>query len=165
MAADGDKTAERSVSVSASGSVSAVPDIATISAGVITEADTARDALSRNNTTMAKLIDGLKAAGIAAKDIQTSSLNVAPRYVQAKDGRPSTVSGYSVSNQVRVTVRDIKKLGDILDQAITLGANQMHGIAFEVSNAETLKDEARKIAMENARRRAQLYATAAGAPG
>ena len=163
MAADGDKAAERTVSVSASGQVTAVPDIASISAGVLTEADTARDALSRNNATMAKLIDGLKAAGIASKDIQTSSLNVAPRYVQPREGRPATVSGYSVTNQVRITVRDIRKLGDILDQAITLGANQMHGIGFDVSNAETLKDDARKLAMDNARRRAQLYAAAAGA--
>jgi uncharacterized protein len=162
MAADGDKT-ERFVSVSAAGSVVAVPDTAYITAGVLTEGDTARDALSRNNVATAKLIDGLKAAGIAAKDIQTSQLSVSPRYTQPKEGRPATVNGYTVSNQVRVTVRDVKRLGEILDQTITLGANQMHGIAFEVSTAESLKDDARKAAMQNARRRAELYATAAGA--
>jgi uncharacterized protein YggE len=162
MAADSDK-AERFVSVSATGSVSAVPDTAYITAGVLTEADAARDALNRNNVATAKLIDGLKAAGIAAKDIQTSQLNVSPRYAQPKEGRPATVSGYTVSNQVRITVRDVKRLGEILDQAISLGANQMHGIAFEVSTAESLKDDARKAAMQNARRRAELYATAAGA--
>jgi uncharacterized protein len=162
MAADDGKT-ERFVSVSATGSVVAVPDTAYITAGVVTEADTAREALNRNNATTAKLIDGLKAAGIATKDIQTSQLNVSPRYTQPKDGRPASVNGYSVSNQVRITVRDVKRLGEILDQAITLGANQMHGIAFEVSTAETLKDDARKAAMQNARRRAELYATAAGA--
>jgi uncharacterized protein YggE len=162
MAADDSKT-ERFVSVSATGSVVAVPDTAYITAGVLTEADTARDALTRNNGATAKLIDGLKAAGIAPKDIQTSQLNVSPRYTQPRDGRPATVSGYTVSNQVRITVRDVKRLGEILDQAITLGANQMHGIAFEVSGAEQLKDDARKAAMQNARRRAELYATAAGA--
>ena len=161
MAADGDKT-ERFVSVSATGSVVAVPDTAYITAGVLTEGDTARDALNRNNVATAKLIDGLKAASIAAKDIQTSQLSVSPRYTQSKEGRPATVSGYTVSNQVRVTVRDVKRLGEILDQAITLGANQMHGISFEVSTAESLKDDARKAAMQNARRRAELYATAAG---
>jgi len=112
---------------------------------------------------MVKLIDGLKAAGIAANDIQTSSLTLSARYTQGKEGRPSMVSGYTVSNQVRLTVRDLSRLGNILDQTITLGANQTHGIAFEVSNAETLEDDARKLAMENARRRAQVYATAAGA--
>ena len=163
MAAEGDKSAESHVSVSATGSVAADPDMATISTGVIVEADTAKDALARNSTVMAKLIDGLKALAIAAKDIQTTAVNVEPRYVQAKDGRPTTISGYRVVNQVRLTVRDVKRLGEILDSAITLGANQVNGINFDVSNAETLKDEARKQAMVNAKRRAELYATAAGA--
>ena len=162
-AAEGDKIADRLVNVSASGRIAVVPDIARISAGVMTEADTTREALNRNKAVMVKLIDGLKAAGIAANDIQTSSLTLSARYTQGKEGRPSMVSGYTVSNQVRLTVRDLSRLGNILDQTITLGANQTHGIAFEVSNAETLEDDARKLAMENARRRAQVYATAAGA--
>ncbi len=111
---------------------------------------------------MSKLIDGLKAAGIAAKDIQTKTLNMEPRYTQPKDGRAATINGYRVLNQVRLTVRDVKRLGEILDQAIALGANQINSIAFDVSKMETLKDEARKQAMENARRRAELYAKAAG---
>lgn len=163
MAAEGDKSAERYVSVSATGSVAVDPDMAHVSTGVIVEADTAKEALARNSTVMAKLIDGLKALGIAAKDIQTTSVNVEPRYVQAKDGRPATISGYRVVNQVRLTVREVKRLGEILDGAISLGANQVNGIGFDVSNAETLKDEARKQAIANARRRAELYATAAGA--
>ena len=112
---------------------------------------------------MAKLIDGLKSLGIAPKDIQTTSVNVQPRYVQAKDGHPTTFNGYRVVNQVRLTVREIKRLGEMLDAAVTLGANQVNGITFDVSNAETLKDEARKQAMVNAKRRAELYATAASA--
>lgn len=163
MAAESDKMAERYVSVSATGSIAADPDMASISAGVVVEADTARDALARNSTMMAKLVDGLKALGIAPQDIQTASVNVEPRYTQAKDGRPASINGYRVVNQVRLTVRDVKRLGEILDGAIGLGANQVHGIAFDVSNAETLKDEARKLAMANARRRAELYAAAAGA--
>jgi uncharacterized protein YggE len=83
--------------------------------------------------------------------------------VQAKDGHPTTFSGYRVVNQVRLTVREIKRLGEILDAAVMLGANQVNGITFDVSDAETLKDEARRQAMVNAKRRAELYATAAGA--
>jgi uncharacterized protein len=161
MAAEGDKSAERYVSVSATASVAADPDMAAISTGVIVEADTAKEAFARNSTVMAKLIEGLKALGIAAKDIQTTAVNVEPRYTQAKDGRPATISGYRVVNQVRLTVRDVKRLGEMLDGAIMLGANQVNGISFDVSNAETLKDEARKQAMDNAKRRAELYATAA----
>jgi uncharacterized protein YggE len=161
MAADTEKI-ERTVSVSATGSVAAEPDIAQISAGVVTEADTAKDAIGRNSAVMSKLIDGLKAAGVSAKDIQTRTLNVEPRYTQPKDGRAATINGYRVLNQVRLTVREVKRLGDILDQAIALGANQINSIAFDVSNMETLKDAARKLAMENARRRGELYAKAAG---
>ena len=161
MAADSDKMG-RTVTVSATGSVTAEPDVAQISAGVATDADSAKDAMNRNSVVMTKLIDGLKAAGIQPKDIQTTMLNVEPRYTQPKDGRVATINGYRVVNQVRLTVRDVKRLGDVLDQAIVLGANQINHIAFDIANPETLKDEARKQAMENARRRGELYAKAAG---
>jgi uncharacterized protein YggE len=162
MAADATKVPERTVSVSATGSVAAEPDIAYISTGVVTEAATARDALSSNNAAMSKIVSGLKGASIPAKDIQTISINVEPRYETPKDKAPF-IRGYRVHNQVRITARDIKRLGDVLDQTVTLGANQINSIAFEVSAAEQLKDEARKIAMANAMRRAKLYAAAAGA--
>jgi hypothetical protein len=162
MAAEGDKGSERTVSVSATGSVAAEPDMAHVTAGVVAEADTAKEAIARNSAAMAKVVSGLKGAGIAAKDLQTTSLNVEPRYTQAKDGKAATISGYRVSNQVRLTVRDVKKLGDVLDQAIAAGANQINRISFDIANAETIKDEARKQAMANARRRAELYVAAAG---
>jgi uncharacterized protein YggE len=162
MAAEGDKPSERTVSVSATGTVAAEPDMARISTGVVTEGETAKDAIARNNAVMTKVIEGLKGAGVAARDIQTATLQVEPRYTQAKEGRPAAINGYRVINQVRLTIRDVKKLGDMLDQAITLGANQVNSIGFDVANAETLKDEARKQAMANAKRRAELYAGAAG---
>ena len=157
------KPTERLVNVSASGSIVVVPDIAYISIGVKTEASTMREALNRNKAIMAKLIDGLRAFGIAANDMQTSSFNVSSQYMTGKDGRSSTMSGHTVTNQVRATVRELNRLGDILDRSITLGANQVHGITFAVSDAEKLKDDARKLAMKNAQRQAQLYAAAAGA--
>lgn len=157
-----ERAVERTVSVSATGSVSVEPDIAHVSTGVLTEGATAREALDRNTAAMRALIDGLKALGIDAKDIQTTHIGVEPRYQQAKDGRPQTINGYRVHNQVRIIQRAIGKLGETLDKAVTLGANQINGVQFEVSQAETLKDEARRRAMANALRRAQLYATAAG---
>jgi uncharacterized protein YggE len=161
MAADADK-AERTVSVSATGWVTAEPDVASITAGVVTDADTAKDAIARNSAIMAKVIDGLKAAGIAAKDMYTAQLDVAPRYTQAKEGRAPTINGYRVSNEVRLTVRDVNRLGDLLDRAISLGANEIREIAFDVAEPEPLQDEARKQAMDNARRLGELYAKAAG---
>jgi uncharacterized protein len=163
MAADGERPSERVISVSATGSVDAEPDLASVSIGAIVEADTAKEALGRSSTLMAKLIDGLKALGIAAKDIQTTAINIEPRYTQAKDGRPSALAGYRLVNRVHLTVREVKRLGEILDGAIGLGANQINGIGFDVSNAETLMDDARRLAIANARRRAELYAAAAGA--
>ena len=153
---------ERTVSVSATGQASAAPDMATISTGVQAEAATAREAMAANSAAMGKLIDGLKAAGIDSKDIRTTSININPRYGEPRPGKPPVINGYYAQNQVRITVRDLKKLGDLLDTALTLGATQMGGISFDISNAEMLRDEARKAAMINARRRAELYATAAG---
>lgn len=158
-----DQRIARTVSVSATGSVSAEPDQAEISTGVMVEGESARDALSANSVQMAKMIDGLKAAGIAPKDIKTTAFNISPRYQIYKDGRPATINGYQVHNQVRILVRAIDSLGQVLDTAVSLGANQMGGIEFRVSTAETLKDDARKAAMANALRRAKLFAASAQA--
>lgn len=163
MASAQEKRFERTVTVAATGSVSVEPDMAYVTTGVASEADTAREALQRNNAAMKAVIDGLKAAGIDAKDIQTASFNIEPRYVHPKDGSAPKVTGYRVVNQVRIAVRDLTRLGELLDRAVNLGANQAAGISFEVSSAETLKDEARKQAMANALRRARLFAEAAGA--
>ncbi len=158
-----DKRYERTVTVAATGTVSAEPDIAHISTGVLSEAATARDALQTNSAAMKKVIDGLKSAGIDPKDIQTSNLSIDPRYDQPKDGRAPRITGYRVSNQVRITARDISRLGELMDKVVELGANQAGGISFDVSNADSLKDEARRQAVANALRRAKLFAEASGA--
>lgn len=159
-----DAKMQRSITVSATGTVDAIPDLARIQTGVVSEADTAAQALSGNSQAMAKLIGGLKEAGIDAKDIQTSSFRVEPRYTNPRDGQSAPqIDGYRVVNEVQVVVRDVGKLGGILDALVKLGANQMNGLSFEVSKAETLKDDARKQAIENALRRAKLLASAAGA--
>lgn len=158
-----DKPRERTITITASGEVAAEPDLAVISTGVVSEAETARAALMTNSTAMRKVIDGLKTAGIAARDIRTSQLSIEPRYTSSTSGRASSIQGFRVTNRVTVTLRDMTKLGETLDQVSSLGANQMGGIQFMVSKAETLTDEARGQAMQNAIRRAQLYAKAAGA--
>lgn len=162
-AAAQDKPRERTITITASGDVAAEPDLAMISTGVVSEADTARAALVANSATMRKVIDELKAAGIAARDIRTSQLAIEPRYTGSSVSKIAAIQGYRVVNRVTVTLRDMSKLGETLDQVSSLGANQMSGIQFIVSKAETLTDEARGVAMQNAIRRAQLYAKAAGA--
>jgi uncharacterized protein len=157
-----EKSMERTITVSASGTVSAVPDEASIATGVTREAKTAKDALTANTAAMKKLIADLKLQGIEDRYVQTTQVNVEPVYVYPKEGRAPSVTGYRVTNMVGVRVRNLDRLGEVLDQLVTSGANQMHGLTFEVSKAETLKDEARKEAMANAMRRAKLLAAEAG---
>lgn len=158
-----DKPMERTITVSASGTAVATPDEASIQTGVSSEAKTAREALAANSRAMKEVIAKLKAAGIEAKDIQTSQFNIEPVHTYPKEGQPPVVTGYRAHNAVSVKVRDLDKLGEVLDQLVAAGSNEMGGISFGVSKAETLKDEARKQAMDNALRRAKLYAAAAGA--
>jgi uncharacterized protein YggE len=158
-----DMSDKRTITVSASGEVTVVPDMARITSGVTTEAATAKEALAENSEAMAKVIAGLKEAGIKAEDIQTSSFHVEPRYTHPKEGEASVIDGYRVANQVEVTARDLDRLGEVLDKLVTLGANAVGGLSFMASEAETLRDEARKQAVANALRRAKLFAEAAGA--
>jgi uncharacterized protein len=158
-----DKPMERTITVSASGTAEAAPDRARITSGVSTEADTAREALTKNSETMSRIIDELKGKGIDAKDIQTASFNVEPVMDYSKDGQAPKLRGYRVSNQVIVLVRKLDQLGEVLDNVVGAGANQIQGLAFEVSKEDTLKDDARKEAVANALRRAKLLAAAAGA--
>jgi uncharacterized protein YggE len=157
-----DDAPKRKITIAATGEVEVVPDIARITSGVTTEAATAKAALARNSELMKKVVDGLKAAGVADKDIQTSSLRIEPRYTRPKEGEAAQIEGYRVTNEVQFVARDLDKLGDVLDQLVSLGANQTSGLSFEATAAETLRDEARKQAVANAKRRAELYATAAG---
>jgi uncharacterized protein YggE len=153
----------RTITVSAAGQVAAEPDQARVASGVTTEAATANEALAANTQAMSKVIAGLKASGIEANDIQTTSFRVEPRYTRPKEGEAPRIDGYRVTNQVEVLARNLDRLGEILDQLASSGANEMAGLTFEVSRAETLRDEARKEAVANALRRAKLYAAAAGA--
>ncbi|MBC7830677.1 MAG: SIMPL domain-containing protein [Hyphomicrobium sp.] len=158
-----DKEPRRSITVSASGTVSVEPDQARITSGVTADGASAREALTNNTAAMQKVIAGLKESGTDPKDIQTASFRVEPRYTRPIEGQAPKIDGYSVTNEVQVLVRDLDKLGDILDRLVTAGANQTAGLNFEVSKAETLLDEARQQAVANALRRAKLYAAAAGA--
>jgi uncharacterized protein len=145
------------------GEVKVRPDMALITLGVASRADTAREALSRNNTAMAEVIDYLKDSGIDDKDIQTSNFAVNPVYVYDQNNQqPPKITGYEASNQVTVTIRKLPDLGLVLDQAVSKGSNQIYGIAFSVAEPEPLQDQARRLAVADATRKAKLYAEAAG---
>lgn len=145
----------------AEGSVTRVPDIVTISAGVMTQAQTAAAAMGENATRMSATVAALKKAGVSDRDIQTSAINLSPQYRYA-DNQPPVLTGYQASNQVTVKFRDVKRAGPILDTLVAQGANQINGPNFGVDQPEAALDEARTAAIATARKRADLYARAAG---
>ena len=151
----------RTVMVEGKGTVTAIPDVADIMTGVTNRAESARKALDANNAAMERLMKALKKADIDETDIRTSGFNVSPHYEYLKSTRQRRITGYQATNQVTVTVRDLKDIGKIIDDVVTAGSNQVRGIRFRISEPDRLLDEARKKAFTDARRRAELYADAA----
>ncbi len=152
------------ITVSGEATVSVAPDLAQIDAGVTSDAKTAREASEANNAAMGKVLLALKGAGIAEKDYQTSRLSLQPQYAPkvSVSGGPSAIVGYRASNRVTVRLRDVAKLANVIDTLVGAGANDIGGIGFSVSNASKLLDEAREQAIADARRKAEIYAKAAG---
>lgn len=145
----------------ATGEVNAVPDFATIGAGVVTQAPTAAAAMSDNARRTAATVAAIRKAGVADRDIQTTSISLSPQYRYA-DNQPPVITGYQASSRVSVRFRDIKAAGPILDSLVAAGANQIDGPTLSIDKPEPLLDEARRKAIATARERANLYAGATG---
>jgi uncharacterized protein YggE len=147
--------------VSAHAEAHRVPDVATISAGVVTQAADANGAMRANAQQMDKVMAAVRAAGIAERDIQTSGINVNPQYRYAEN-QPPAITGYQASNTVNLKVRDIGKLGRVLDALVASGANQVNGPSFEIDQPDAAYDEARRAALDKAQARAAMYAKTLG---
>ncbi len=147
--------------VSATGEVSRVPDVAIISAGVVTRQATASAAIQENSARMERVLAALKRAGVADRDVQTSSINLNPEY-RYQDNQPPQLNGYTASNQVSIRFRDIRNSGRILDALVSEGANQINGPTLTIDKPEAAMDEARTQAIANGRARADFYAQALG---
>ena len=147
--------------VSATGEVTRVPDLARVSAGVVTQATSATEAMSQNARQMERVIAALRRAGIADRDIQTSSINLNPEYRYAENQAP-VLTGYRAGNEVTVRFRDLKRTGAIIDALVAQGANQINGPMLGIAEPEAALDEARQKALAAARARAALYARATG---
>ena len=137
--------------VVASGEVSRAPDTAIISAGVVTTAPTASAALEQNAQRMESVRAALRRAGIADRDIQTSSINLFPDYRQAGNEPNPQIIGYRASNELSIRFRDIKGAGRVLDALVAQGANQITGPNLVVGEPEPALDEARTKALAAAR--------------
>jgi uncharacterized protein len=155
------QAATRVVSVNGTGQVSLKPDIAYIYMGVHTELPSAAEAVSKNTADTQKLIDALKAAGIADADIRTSNFSIWQNQKYDPQGQPSGTV-YAVDNTVYVTVRKLESLGDLLDAAVRAGANNVNSIQFDVADKTKALSDARKAAVEAAKKQAAELADAAG---
>jgi uncharacterized protein len=150
------------ISVSGEGRVASNPDMATISLGVTTFGDTAAAAMATNSEELAKVMANLTAAGIEAKDIQTTGLMLNPNWSYDASGTNGTINGYTAMNMVNVRVRALDSLGGVLDAAVKDGANTLNGLTFGIADPQPVNDEARKLAVADAVRKAGLLAEAAG---
>ncbi|WP_332691701.1 SIMPL domain-containing protein [Bosea sp. (in: a-proteobacteria)] len=149
------------------GEVRVRPDLATIQAGMVSEGKTAAEALAKNTPALAKLVEAVKAAGVAAGDVMTSQVALVPRMTQpsassSPQPRAPKIDGYEARTGLTVIVRDIAKAGPLIDALVAAGANEMSGIMFGLANEGTAKDAARQKAAEAARARASLYAEKLG---
>ena len=154
---------QRTLTVNGAGQVNLTPDIAYIYIGVHTEMPSASEAMQDNNAQTQKVIDALKTLGVDEKDIRTTNFSIWPfdKYDPAT-GAPSGEKYYSVDNTVYVTIRDLAKLGDLLDGVIVAGANTVNSIQFDVADKTAAMKEARAAAVEDAKVQAQELANAAG---
>ena len=147
--------------VVAQGTVKRIPDVAIISAGVITTARDAKSAMASNATAMARVLGALRSTGVAERDMATAQIGLTPQY-RYVENQPPVVTGYQANNSVTVRFRDIAKSGAILDALVGAGANQINGPTLTIDKPEAAQDEARTDAIKTARTRAELYARAAG---
>jgi len=149
------------LSVSAQAEAKRTPDVATLSTGAVTRATDANAALRANAEQMTKVMSTIKSAGIAEKDIQTSGINLSPQYRYVENEAPK-ITGFQASNTVNLKVRDIAKLGKVLDALAAQGSNQINGPSFEIDQPEPVYDEARLAGLQKAQARAETYAKSLG---
>ena len=149
------------LNLAAYGETKVAPDMATINLGVMTEAATAQEAMRLNAQRMTRVSAALRKAGIAAKDIQTSNLNLNPQYAYEQN-QPPKLTGYQASNQVTVTVNDLTRLGSAVDATVNAGANQVNGVSFGLKDPTAAENAAREQAVRALQAKADLYARATG---
>jgi len=149
------------LSLSVEGEATATPDMATVSFGVQTQGKTAAAALQANNARMTAVLAALKAAGIATRDIQTSSLNLNPQYTYGNNV-PPTLNGYQASDEITVRVNELSQTGPVIDAVVKAGINQIESVTFGLKNSDAALDQARQSAIATLAQRANLYAAATG---
>lgn len=156
-----DQPPEHTISVAGSGKVVVVPDMATIQLGVAIERNTAKAARTAAAEAMTGVVAAIRKLGIAERDIATSSVSLNPVYTYPSNGTPK-IRGYQLQNTVSVTVRDLARLSDVLDDGVVAGATTIDGISFDVADRTAAEKDAREAAVKDARATADTLAAALG---
>jgi len=151
----------RTVTVSAEGKVYAKPDIALISLSVVSKGKTVKDVTSDGNVKMNQVIGAVKGLGVEAKDITSTDYNLYPEYYYPEN-LPPKLTGYQLSQQIQVKIRELDLVEDILDSGISAGANQVGQLSFDIDDPTQIKKEAREKAFTAAKEKAKEMAKAAG---
>ena len=164
-AQDAPTTEPATLRITAEGTASAEPDMATIRIGVETQAPTPTEALQQNTAAVEQVTDRILAAGVPEKDIQTANFSVFPVYDHRRmeqEGTPPLIVGFRVSNEVVANIRDLDGIGQVLANVVEAGANQINSLSFGLEDDAPVRDKARREAVAEAKRLADLYAEAAG---
>jgi len=151
-----------SISISETGEVLAAPDLGVITVSVITEKKTVASAMSENAEKMNEIIKVMKEEGIADKDLKTTSFNIYPRYDYTEDCRKRVLSGYEVNQALQVKIRDLDKVGTVIQEATDSGANNISQLQLTIDDEEALKEEAREQAIEKAKAKAKTLTSQLG---
>ena len=149
------------IQVSATGTANMPPDMATVSAGVVTQGKTAREAMFGNATKMTRVFEELEAAGIEKKFIKTSQLSLQPKYNRQNRQAPK-IDSYEARNTVSAKTYDLDTVGAMLDALVKAGVNNINGVQFSIKDSKTARDKAREDAIREARDKAESMAAAAG---
>ena len=152
----------RTITVTGTGRAHVRPDLADLRLGVTITAATVESARSASAITLTAVLGKLKALGIEDRDLQTSMVAVSPQYDYSREGAPPRLVGYQLSNVVAVVIRDIERVGQAIDGALTSGATNVDRMAFRVADPSAAEREAREAAIADARAKAETFARAAG---
>jgi uncharacterized protein len=153
---------DRTIVVSGTGRVSVPPDVADVRLGVNVTARTVGATRAGAARSMQAVLARLRAAGLADPDLQTSGLQLQPTYDYSPEGKPPRLTGYSMSNTVVATVRDLDKLAEVIDGALAAGATSLDGVSFRIADPSPAARQARAAAMADAAAKAGELAAAAG---
>jgi len=153
---------ENVITVSASSEVYAKPDLALTVFSVVSEAKTVGEAVQDNAAKMNAVIASVKSQGVEDKDLKTTNFNISPRYEWDKEWRNRTLVGYEVNQSLQVKMRDLTKVGDIIQGASSAGANELGDLQFTIDNEDLLKEEARNKAIEEAKSKAKALSEKLG---